>query len=231
MRIRNGVYWYKEQGIFDANTYVLQLQDELTILIDPGLENYLEPRLKEMQGDGISPKDIDVIAITHLHPDHCGATAALKEVSGAEVALHPLQVDYLDIMAEESKKFLGVGIAHKFNADIVLEERLSLGKTELEVLHTPGHSPCSICFYAEDKKMLICGDLVFEQGVGRTDLPFGNTDELKSSIETVSALDTELLLPGHGTIIEGRNNIEKNYDFVKAVYSRKPKLLTLINAD
>ncbi|NMX21886.1 MBL fold metallo-hydrolase [ANME-1 cluster archaeon GoMg4] len=218
MRIRNGVYWYKEQGIFDANTYVLQLQDELTILIDPGLENYLEPRLKEMQGDGISPKDIDVIAITHLHPDHCGATAALKEVSGAEVALHPLQVDYLDIMAEESKKFLGVDIAYKFNADIVLEERLSLGKTELEVLHTPGHSPCSICFYAEDKKMLICGDLVFEQGVGRTDLPFGNTDELKSSIETVSALDTELLLPGHGTIIEGRNNIERNYDFVKAAY-------------
>lgn len=218
MRIRNGVYWYKEKGTLDANTYVLQLQDELTILIDPGLENYLEQRLKEMQGDGISPKDIDVIAITHLHPDHCGATAALKEVSGAKVALHPLQVDYLDIMAEESRKFLGIGIAHKFNADIVLEERLSLGKTELEVLHTPGHSPCSICFYAGDTKILICGDLVFEQGVGRTDLPFGNTDELKSSIDAVSKRDTELLLPGHGTIIEGRNNIERNYDFVKAVY-------------
>ncbi|MEA2075698.1 MAG: MBL fold metallo-hydrolase [Euryarchaeota archaeon] len=216
MRIKDGVYWYKEKGILDANTYVLR--DELTILIDPGLENYLEPRLKEMQGDGISPKDIDVIAITHLHPDHCGATAALKEVSGAKVALHPIQVDYLDIMAEESRKFLGVDIAYKFNADIVLEERLSLGKTELEVLHTPGHSPCSICFYAEDKKMLICGDLVFEQGVGRTDLPFGDIEELKSSIETVSALDTELLLLGHGAIIEGRNNIERNYEFVKAVH-------------
>jgi glyoxylase-like metal-dependent hydrolase (beta-lactamase superfamily II) len=218
MRIQDGVYLYKEKGTLDANTYVLQLQDELTILIDPGLENYLALRLTEMQNDGIDPKDIDVIAITHLHPDHCGATAALKEISGAEVALHPLQEDYLDIMAEESRKFLGVDIAYKFNADIVLEERLSLGSTELTVIHTPGHSPCSICFYAEDKKILICGDLVFEQGVGRTDLPFGNTDELKSSIETVSALDTELLLPGHGAIIEGRNNIERNYEFVKAVY-------------
>ena len=217
MRIKDGVYWYKEKGTLDANTYVLQ--DELTILIDPGLKNYLEPRLKELREDGIDPKDIDVIAITHLHPDHCGATAALREVSGAKVALHPIQVDYLDIMAEESRKFLGVDIAYKFNADIVLEERLSLGKTELEVLHTPGHSPCSICFYAEDKKMLICGDLVFEQGIGRTDLPFGDIEELKSSIETVSALDTELLLPGHGAIIEGESNVKRNYEFIKAVYS------------
>jgi len=202
--------------MLDANTYVIK--DELTVLIDPGLENYLGQRLKEMQGDGIGPKDIDVIAITHLHPDHCGATAALKEVSGAKVALHPLQVDYLDIMAEESRKFLGVGIAKKFSADLVLEERLSLGKAELNILHTPGHSPGSICFYAEDTKILICGDLVFEQGVGRTDLPFGNMDELRKSIETISALDTELLLPGHGRIIEGESNVKRNYEFIKAVY-------------
>ena len=216
MRIRNGVYLYKEKGTFDANTYVIK--DELTVLIDPGLENYLGQQLKEMRGDGIDPKDIDVIAITHLHPDHCGATAALREVSGAKVALHPLQVDYLDIMPEESRKFLGVDIIKKFSADLVLEERLRLGSTELGILHTPGHSPGSICFYGEEKKILICGDLVFEQGVGRTDLPFGNMDELRNSIETISALDTELLLPGHGRIIEGESNVKRNYEFIKAVY-------------
>ncbi len=216
MRIKDSVYLYKEKGTLDANTYVIK--DEPTVLIDPGLGNYLELRLKEMQDDGIDPKDIDVIAITHLHPDHCGATAALKEISGAKVALHPLQVDYLDIMAEESRKFLGVGIAKKFSADFVLEERLRLGSTELEILHTPGHSPGSICFYSVDKKMVICGDLVFEQGVGRTDLPFGDTDELRNSIETISALDTELLLPGHGAIIEGESNVKRNYEFIKAVY-------------
>lgn len=216
MRIRNSVYLYKEKGTLDANTYVIK--DELTVLIDPGLENYLGQRLKEMQDDGIDPKDIDVIAITHLHPDHCGATAALKEISGAKVALHPLQQEYLDIMAEESRKFLGVGIAKEFSADLVLEERLSLGSIELKVIHTPGHSPGSICFYAADKKMVICGDLVFEQGVGRTDLPFGNMDELRNSFETVSTLDTELLLPGHGRIIEGGSNVKRNYELIKAVY-------------
>ena len=217
MQIRDGVYWYKEHGIFDANTYVLQ--DDRTVLIDPGLETYLEPRLKALQDDEIAPDDIDVIALTHLHPDHCEATAALKDVSGARIALHPVQVDYLDLMDEASRKSLGVGITKKFSADIVLTERLNLGTTDLEIVHTPGHSPGSICFYAADTKILICGDLIFEQGMGRTDLPFGNLDELQRSITTVSMLDTELLLPGHGRIIEGEKNIKRNYEFVQMFFT------------
>jgi hydroxyacylglutathione hydrolase len=217
MRIKDGVYWFRERGMFDANTYVLQ--DELTVLIDPGLEAYLEPRLNALHDEGIAPRDIDVIAITHLHPDHCGAVAALQEVSGAKVALHPLQVEYLDVMDAGSRDTLGVGITTKFSADIVLADRLSLGSTELKILHTPGHSPASICFYSETLKLLICGDLVFEQGVGRTDLPFGNLEALKSSIETVSALDTEFLLPGHGGILEGQESIRRNYEFVKMFFT------------
>jgi len=216
MKIQDGVYWYKEKGMFDANTYVIE--DELTVLIDPGLEKHLALRLKEMQRDGIDPKDVDLITVTHLHPDHCGATATLKEVSGAQVALHSSQREYLDIMAEEAPKFFGMGIATNFVLDFVLGPRLSLGKTYLEVVHTPGHSPCSICFYDGDKKVLICGDLVFEKGVGRTDLPLGDTEELKNSIEMVSELDTELLLPGHGAMIEGRNNVKRNYDFINKTF-------------
>jgi glyoxylase-like metal-dependent hydrolase (beta-lactamase superfamily II) len=217
MRVRDGVYWLRERGMFDANTYVLQ--DELTVLIDPGLESYLEPRLNALLDDGIAPGDIDVIAITHLHPDHCSAVAALQEVSGAKVALHPLQEEYREIMDEGLRDTLGVGITKKFRADIVLADRLSLGSTDLKILHTPGHSPASICFYSEALKLLICGDLVFEQGVGRADLPFGNFEELKTSIETVSALDTEVLLPGHGGILEGQNYIKRNYEFVKMLFT------------
>ncbi len=214
MRIKEGVYWYKEKGLLDANTYVIK--DKITVLIDPGLGNYLGRRLEEMQEDGIDPKEVDLITITHLHPDHCDATASLKEISGAKVALHPSQVEYLDIMTEETSRFLGIGIAKKFTADFVFE--LSIGNTGLKILHTPGHSPESICLYASDKKILICGDLVFEKGIGRTDLPLGNNEELKNSINTVSALDTEVLLPGHGAIIEGRRNIERNYEFVREFY-------------
>jgi hydroxyacylglutathione hydrolase len=214
MRIQNGVYWYKEKGLLDANTYVIK--NKITVLIDPGLKSYLELRLEEMQEDGIELKDIDLIAITHLHPDHCDATAALKEISGAKVALHSSQREYLGIINEEVSRSLGIELkTKKFYVDFVCDERLSLGNTELKILHTPGHSPESVCFYAQDKKILICGDLVFDKSVGRTDLPFGNKEELKGSINTVSALDTELLLPGHGAIIEGRSNVERNYEFVK----------------
>ncbi len=216
MRIQDDVYWYKERGFLDANTYVIK--DKITVLIDPGSENYLERKLEEMREDGIDAKEVDLIMITHLHPDHCDATVALKELSGAKVALHPSQLRYLDIMAEEALKFIGIGMEKKFNADLVLEDKLNIGNTGLKIIHTPGHSPGSVCFYTLAKKILICGDLVFEKSVGRTDLPFGNKEELKSSIKKVSILDTELLLPGHGAIIEGKSNVKRNYEFVKEVY-------------
>ncbi|HDS44789.1 MAG TPA: MBL fold metallo-hydrolase [Methanomicrobia archaeon] len=217
MKLRDGLYWYRERGFFDANTFVIS--DERTILIDPGLGRYIGPRLRALREDGIEPADIDLIAVTHLHPDHCGATAELKEITGAKIALHPLQVDYFEAMDEGSQDYLGVGIEQKFSADLLLEERLSLGGLELEIIETPGHSPCSICFCAPARKFLICGDLVFEQGVGRTDLPFGDTGALKASIDRIARLDTELLLPGHGAVLHGYERIQRNYEFVKRMFS------------
>ena len=222
MRIQDGLYWYKEKGLFDANTYVIR--DELTVLIDPGFEIYLGLRLEEMEKDGISAEDIDLIMLTHLHPDHCNATAALKDISGAKVALHSSQMEYLDIMLEEVSRVLGVGTGPKFEVDLVLDENLSIGDTELRIVHTPGHSPGSVCFYVSAEKILICGDLVFEKSVGRTDLPFGNKEELEKSINMISALDTELLLPGHGALIEGRSNVERNYEFIKECLDRHSRI-------
>ena len=213
MKLQDGVYWYREKGVLDANTYVIM--GEQTVLIDPGLGNYLGLLLKEMQEDGIAPKEVDVIAITHLHPDHCDATAALKDVSGAKVAVHVSQWEYLDMLLEAASRVLGIE-AKKFEVDFVFED--SLEHTELRIQHTPGHSPESICFYAVDKKTLISGDLVFDKGIGRTDLPFGNTEELINSINTISTLDTELLLPGHGAILKGQSNVKMNYDFIREHY-------------
>ncbi len=213
MELQDGVFWYREKGVLDANTYVIR--GEQTVLIDPGLGNYLGLLLKEMQEDGIAPKEVDVIAITHLHPDHCDATAALKDVSGAKVAVHSSQWEYRDMLLEEASRVLGIE-AKKFEVDFVFED--SLEHTELRIQHTPGHSPESICFYAADKKTLISGDLVFDKGIGRTDLPFGNNEELINSINTMSALDTELLLPGHGAILKGLSNVKMNYDFIREHY-------------
>ena len=213
MKIQEGLYWYKEKGLLDANTYVIK--GDITVLIDPGLEKYIGRQLEEMQEDGIDPKDVDSILITHLHPDHCDATAAFKEVSDAKVALHSSQLDYLDVMIEETSRFLGMATSKKFEVDIVFDDSFNIGNKELKILHTPGHSPESICLYSAAEKILICGDLVFDKGVGRADLPFGDEEELIKSINMVSALDTELLLPGHGPIIKGKSNVKRNYEFIR----------------
>ena len=216
MRLREGVYLYRERGVFDSNTYVLQ--DELVMLIDPGLERYLAPKLEELKRDGIDLAEIDLIAITHLHPDHCGATAALRDLSSAKIALYPVQDRYRELMSEESERYFGIGITRMFSADIELGERLELGRYAVEVIPTPGHSVCSVCFYAAAERLLVCGDLVFVQGVGRTDLPSGDPEALKRSIELISKRETELLLPGHGPLLQGQSAISRNYEFIKAAY-------------
>jgi glyoxylase-like metal-dependent hydrolase (beta-lactamase superfamily II) len=83
---------------------------------------------------------------------------------------------------------------------------------------TPGHSPGSLCLYWPDKKALFTGDLVFFQGVGRTDLPGGNGKELKKSIQRISHLDTEYLLTGHGEIVIGQEAIKENFQKIQAYW-------------
>ena len=83
------------------------------------------------------------------------------------------------------------------------------------VLHTPGHSPGSICLYQPDKKVLFTGDVVFNQGIGRTDLPGGSGPELKESIKRISHLDVSLLLTGHGDVVPGRDAVAENFKMIE----------------
>ena len=83
------------------------------------------------------------------------------------------------------------------------------------VINTPGHSPGSVCLYWLDNKVLFTGDVVFNQGVGRTDLPGGNGLELKESIKLLSGLEVEHLLTGHGDIISGRELVASNFEFIE----------------
>ena len=91
---------------------------------------------------------------------------------------------------------------------------------ELSIIHTPGHSPGSATLYWPDQKVLFTGDLVFKEGVGRTDLPGGDSATLKQSIQRLTALDTEWLLSGHGEIIAGADAVRKNFEDIEKFYFR-----------
>jgi glyoxylase-like metal-dependent hydrolase (beta-lactamase superfamily II) len=92
---------------------------------------------------------------------------------------------------------------------------LIIGEERFEVIATPGHSPGSICLYWPVKKALFTGDLIFDQSIGRTDLPGGNGRLLKESVEKVSSRDIEYLLCGHGEIVAGEKKVKMNFEKIK----------------
>ena len=98
---------------------------------------------------------------------------------------------------------------------------LKIGEFEMEVYHAPGHSPGSICLYWPAQKALLTGDVIFKEGLGRTDLPGGDGKQLKASIEHLSELDVTHLMPGHGEIISDRNAVKDNFeDLLRFYFSR-----------
>jgi len=97
-------------------------------------------------------------------------------------------------------------------APIIVDQKLQENDVlnGFKIVHTPGHTPGSICLYHEAEKILISGDTVFDAfSVGRTDLPGGNKEQLKASLEKLSLLDVKTILPGHGSMVleDGANAI------------------------
>jgi hydroxyacylglutathione hydrolase len=213
MKLANNLYCYPEQGMLDCNTYVVT--GSPAVIIDPGNPELLPGLLDGLAGDGIGPKDIGYIVNTHLHIDHCSANAGFKEVSGARIALHPVQKEYYQAVVVDGARLFGIRPV-EFTGDVVLEgDRLEAGGASWELITAPGHSPECICFYDRAGKVLVCGDVLFEMNTGRVDLPGGNADELKKSIEALAQLDVEYLLPGHMGVVVGADRVAANFDFIR----------------
>ncbi|MCL0081620.1 MBL fold metallo-hydrolase [Dehalococcoidia bacterium] len=241
MRFANNLYAYLWKGRGN-NCHTYLFADVLRgkrphVLIDPGhvvnemSEKCLEKLTSAMQQDGIPPERIGLIVNTHSHPDHCEANLALAQMNSepgggqALIAIGKIEDEYRRTIAEKMSRMLGLTV--EFEPDFYLQEgELNLGrgdeKLNLQIIHTPGHSPGSICIYSPENKVLITGDVVFNGSVGRTDLPGGDSRTLKQSIEKLSNLDVEYLLPGHSTnygdIIRGKNNVVQNFAFIRMNY-------------
>lgn len=213
MKLTNNLYFYPEKGGLDCNTYVIR--DKLSIIIDPGSVQFLPALIQDLHKDGIEVKDIDIITNTHLHGDHCWANEAFKKLSGAKILSHRLHKKFYDITVIEGARFFGLQ-PMGFSQDNYLDNnKLNTGDVEFELIHSPGHSPDSICFYCKQEGILICGDVIFIQNTGRIDLPGGSADELRQSIEALSRLKIDYLLPGHMDIMTGAEKVTSNFDFVK----------------
>ncbi|MBM3118083.1 MAG: MBL fold metallo-hydrolase [Chloroflexi bacterium] len=198
------------------------------VIVDPGHitnemgETCLDYLSKAIEGDGFKVSDIGLIINTHSHPDHCQANESVIKKSGAWVTLSAEEDEFRNTLGKKLYSMFRMK-APQFTPFFFLKEgTLELGaknKTTLQVFHTPGHSPGSICLYWPDNKLLITGDVVFYGSIGRTDFPSGSLSLLKRSIDRLSQLDVECLVPGHnteyGSIIKGKLNVERNFQAVK----------------
>jgi hydroxyacylglutathione hydrolase len=214
MKLGNNLFFYPEQGMLDCNTYVIG--GKPGIIIDPGNAAYVASRVSGLNEDGLDPSDIGIIVNTHLHIDHCGANEAFKNLSGARIALHPVQKKNYRLVVIDGARIFGMEPG-EFAEDYILEDNVLASDTvEMEMIVSPGHSPDCVCFYNRRDKVLICGDVLFEMNTGRVDLPGGNAEELKKSIEALSQLDIDYLLPGHMGIVSGVAKVVANFDFIRS---------------
>jgi hydroxyacylglutathione hydrolase len=145
--------------------------------------------------------NITHILLTHAHFDHVGGLGQLKEETGAPVYVHEDAVESLRT-AGMAAALWGIQMAATPPPDRMLEEGevLAVGELRLEVLYTPGHAPGHVSFYLPAHAALIDGDVLFQQGIGRTDLPGGDYELLMRTIrEKILTLPDETgVFPGHG---------------------------------
>ena len=214
MQLEEGLYAYLWQNAYENNCNSYVIRKDLTVLIDPGHSRHLGGILSQMEADGIPPEEIDLLLITHSHPDHFEGVEAFLD-KPVKIAMAKDEEQYL----MGSGRFLFEAMQQampKFRVDFYLKEgELHLGRETFEIFQTPGHSPGSLSIYWPDRKALFTGDTLFYGGIGRTDFMEGNPKSLKESIERMSRLETDLLLPGHGEIVSGREKVLQNFEFIR----------------
>ncbi len=183
------------------------------IVVDPG--GAPERILQE-----VHDYDLTVVSIvhTHAHFDHFLASGAIKQATGAVLCLHPDDRPLWDILETQCRMF-GVPYVPAPQPDYWLsdEERLKVGDMVAIALHTPGHTPGSMCFHFPEAKLLLAGDTLFRGGIGRTDLWGGDFDAIEQSIkERLYTLDGQtIVVTGHGADTEIERERETN-SFVRA---------------
>lgn len=183
-------------GTCSTNTYFVYREgSQDAVVIDPA--DYGEHIFESLQKNGFR---VAAILLTHGHFDHIWGCEKLRALSGVKVYANEAEKDLLG----DAKKNISAqaGRACTLNADEYLKDGdvLEIAGITFQMIATPGHTPGGCCYYMEEAGMLICGDTLFEESVGRTDFPGGSMSTLVRSIkEKLFTLpESTKCYPGHG---------------------------------
>lgn len=183
-------------GPLQTNCYVIWDADtRSSAIIDPGGD-------ADIIRDCIDSNNLSVelILLTHGHPDHCFVAGNLVNDYEVEVAMHEADIVQIEQGMALAEMFYDVSGFVPFTPKKLLVDGdiLALGNSQIQVAHTPGHSQGGLCFITDAG--VFCGDTIFEGSIGRTDFPGGSHTQLLTSIRTkvLSLADNTTLYPGHG---------------------------------
>jgi hydroxyacylglutathione hydrolase len=188
---------FNELGV---NAFILYDKTGECIIVDPGCNSDIQQH--ELM-DFITSHNLKPIYIvnTHGHFDHIFGNAWAKSVYNCPVLVHKDDLPLVENMDKYAGVF-GFNVENSPMPDKYLTdgELLKFGDSVVKIIHVPGHSPGSICLYAETEGLLICGDVLFNGSIGRTDLPGGNQEILIKGIkEKLMILPRNTVVwPGHG---------------------------------
>jgi hydroxyacylglutathione hydrolase len=175
------------------------LGDETTreaVVVDPG--DNIPDILARLNKHGLTLRQI---IVTHAHIDHVGGAVLLRKATGAPVLLNQKDIALLEMMDVQAG-WLGVPTPAVAPPDASAEDGMKVGLATLpaQVLHTPGHTPGSICLHFADENLLIAGDTLFAGSIGRTDLPGGDGRQILQSLRgrLLVLPDATRVIPGHG---------------------------------
>ncbi|WP_432355250.1 MBL fold metallo-hydrolase [Sporosarcina sp. A2] len=197
-------------GPIQANCYLMSDNNGNCLIIDPGEE---PAKIQE----AITKAQLTPIAIllTHAHFDHIGALEPIRKHYNVPVYIHKEENLWLrNAELNGSAKYPMLQPVMCELADHVIDREgtLQIGPFEVEVRHTPGHSPGSLSYVFHKDRLVIVGDTLFRQGIGRTDLPGGNTHQLLTAIEQklLSLDDDYKVYPGHGPKTTPKDEMDSN---------------------
>ena len=182
------------------NTYLLYNEYNECIIIDPGC--YFDEEKAALKSfierNQLQPK---MLLNTHCHLDHVFGNKYIAEEYKLTLQIHKKEEDLLQ-MAPSSGLMFNLPFDN-YNGELIFlteGDVVSLRDDELQVIHAPGHSPGSICFYCEKQKFIIGGDVLFQNSIGRTDLPYGSHEDLVRNIkEKLFKLPEDVkVYSGHG---------------------------------
>ncbi len=224
MQLNGNLYYYPWKGrANNCNSYLLK--GKQTVLFDPGHiyndfdESCLEMLSAQMQSDGFSLKDVDLILCTHGHPDHVESVSLVRKQGAAIFGIHQGDEFILEAIAQHYASATGKEMPSLKPDFFLVEGQVAGAEDKIEVIHSPGHSPGCVCFYLPDEKALVSGDTIFASSIGRADLPGGDMGVLGQSVDKLSRLEgIEYLLPGHMNIIKGLDKVESNFEQIKRYF-------------